>query len=146
MLRISAQRTGGIYTVMKGYFDGASRSNPGEAGAGSLLVDDDGKVIWSKADYLGVKTNNEAEYTALINLLAEARARNVKQLDVYGDSKLVISQVTHQWKIKMPHLFELASKVWELAQGMDVSYSWVPREQNKLADALSNEAIDRKNG
>lgn len=129
---------------MKGYFDGASRSNPGDAGAGSLLIDDSGKVIWSKAQYLGTKTNNEAEYTALINLLTEARARNIRELEVYGDSKLVVSQVTHQWKIKMPHLFELATRVWELAQGMKISFAWVPREQNKLADALSNKAIDER--
>lgn len=130
--------------LMKGFFDGASRSNPGDAGAGSLLLDDDGQVVWSRAQYLGVKTNNEAEYTALINLLTEARARGIKELEVYGDSKLVVSQVTHQWKIKMPHLFELASKVWELAADMKVTYTWVPRERNKLADALSNEAIDGK--
>lgn len=129
---------------MKGYFDGASRSNPGEAGAGSLLVDDNGKVIWTKAEYLGTKTNNEAEYTALINLLTEAKARGISQLDVYGDSKLVVSQVTHQWKIKVPHLFDLAYTVWELTQDMRVTYSWVPREQNKMADALSNQAIDGK--
>jgi len=130
--------------LMKGFFDGASRSNPGDAGAGSLLMDDNGQVVWSKAQYLGVKTNNEAEYSALINLLTEARARGINELEVYGDSKLVISQVTHQWKIKMPHLFELAAKVWELTDGMKVTYEWVPRERNKLADALSNKAIDGK--
>jgi len=130
--------------LMKGFFDGASRSNPGEAGAGSLLLNDNGQVVWSRAQYLGVKTNNEAEYTALINLLTEARARGIKELEVYGDSKLVVSQVTRQWKIKMPHLFELASKVWELTSGMKVVYAWVPRERNKLADALSNKAIDEK--
>ena len=129
---------------MKGFFDGASRSNPGKAGAGSLLMDSSGKVVWTKAEYLGIKTNNEAEYSALINLLTEARARGITTLDVYGDSQLVISQVTRAWKIKKPHLFELASKVWELACGMSVSFKWVPREQNKLADALSNEAIDGK--
>ena len=129
---------------MKGFFDGASRSNPGDAGAGSLLLDDSGKVIWTKAAYLGTKTNNEAEYAALINLLAEARARGIKQLDVYGDSKLVVSQVTHQWKITKPHLLELATRVWEFADGIKVTFSWVPREQNKFADALSNEAIDNK--
>jgi len=129
---------------MKGYFDGASRSNPGDAGAGCLLMDDNGNVVWSRARYLGVKTNNEAEYSALINLLTEARARGIKKLEVYGDSKLVVSQVTHQWKIKMPHLFELASQVWELADGIKVTYAWVPRERNKLADALSNKAIDEK--
>lgn len=129
---------------MKGYFDGASRTNTGDAGAGSLLLDDEGTVIWTKADYLGAKTNNEAEYTALINLLTEARARSLPVLDIYGDSKLVVSQVTHQWKITKPHLYALATKVWELTDGMKVTFTWIPREQNKLADALSNEAINKK--
>ncbi|MDR3321094.1 MAG: reverse transcriptase-like protein, partial [Synergistaceae bacterium] len=61
---------------MIGYFDGASRGNPGEAGAGACLVDD-GAVVWECAEYLGVKTNNEAEYTALLRLLAEVRARGL---------------------------------------------------------------------
>lgn len=129
---------------MKGYFDGASRGNPGDAGAGALLVDDAGNVIWETAQYLGTKTNNEAEYNAAILLLTAAKERGAQKLDVFGDSKLVVSQLSKQWKINYPHLRELAKKAWAAGDGMQVSYSWVPREKNKRADELSNEAIDGK--
>ncbi|MDR3255170.1 MAG: ribonuclease HI family protein [Synergistaceae bacterium] len=128
---------------MIGYFDGASRGNPGEAGAGACIVDD-GNVVWECAEYLGVRTNNEAEYTALLRLLAEARARGLDSLEIRGDSKLVVSQVKREWKINLPHLRALASEAWRLMDGMNVKLIWTPREKNKLADALSNRAIDEK--
>lgn len=127
---------------MRGYFDGASRGNPGDAGTGSLLVDDFENVVWEKSSYLGKETNNTAEYTALIYLLREAKRRGITDLDVYGDSKLVVSQVSKKWKINYPHLRELAKEVWALAEGMNITYAWVPREENKRADELSNEGID----
>ncbi|MCE5201804.1 MAG: ribonuclease HI family protein [Synergistaceae bacterium] len=127
---------------MEGYFDGASRGNPGIAGAGALLVDDDGTVVWETARFLGKKTNNEAEYMALILLLNAARERNVTKLKIYGDSKLVISQVSKQWKINLPHLRALAQEAWELMEGMQVILGWIPREQNRRADELSNQGID----
>lgn len=127
---------------MEGYFDGASRGNPGAAGAGALLVNEKGESVWETARYLGTKTNNEAEYTALILLLEAAKERGVKKLTVYGDSKLVVCQVSRQWKINLPHLRELAQKAWALMDGMDVKLQWIPREENKRADRLSNQAID----
>jgi ribonuclease HI len=131
---------------MIGYFDGASRGNPGEAGAGACLVGDDGGVVWDCAVYLGRRTNNEAEYEALLRLLEEAGSRGLKELEVRGDSKLVICQVSREWKINKPHLRELASAAWKLMAGMRVRLVWVPRESNKLADALSNRAIDERAG
>lgn len=128
---------------MKGYFDGASRGNPGEAGAGACMVDD-GEVVWECAEYLGRKTNNEAEYTALLRLLEEAKKRGENEIEIYGDSKLVVCQVKREWKINKPHLLELARQAWALMDGMNVKLLWVPREKNKLADALSNKAIDEK--
>ncbi|MCX7828771.1 MAG: ribonuclease HI family protein [Thermanaerothrix sp.] len=130
---------------MKGYFDGASRGNPGVAGAGALL-EDQGRVIWEYRGFLGRRTNNEAEYQALIALLEEVRRREIRSVLVMGDSQLVISQVTRKWKINMPHLRELASRVWELCDGLEVSFKWIPREENKMADRLSNEAIDMGDG
>lgn len=127
---------------MKGFFDGAARGNPGPAGAGALLIDDENNIIWETARSLGTKTNNEAEYSALILLLKAAKERDVTKLDVYGDSKLVVCQVSKQWKINLPHLRALAEKVWEITQGMNVSYNWIPREENTLADSLSDQAID----
>lgn len=127
---------------MKGYFDGAARGNPGPAGAGALLIDDNDNIIWETARSLGTKTNNEAEYSALILLLKAAKERDIMRLDVYGDSKLVVCQVSKQWKINLPHLRALAEKVWDITKDMNVSYKWIPREENTLADNLSDEAID----
>ena len=129
---------------MIGYFDGASRGNPGEAGAGACIAGADGAVVWEYAEYLGRKTNNEAEYTALLRLLEEARRRGLKKIDIFGDSKLVVCQVKREWKINKPHLHELATQAWKLLEGLDATLSWIPRERNKLADALSNRAIDEK--
>ncbi|NLX85188.1 MAG: ribonuclease HI family protein [Synergistaceae bacterium] len=128
--------------MMNGFFDGASRGNPGNAGAGALMINNEGKVVWEKAVFLGKKTNNEAEYLALITLLKAAKEQGIKTLKVFGDSKLVISQVSRQWKINLPHLRLLAQRVWDLSEGMDISYHWIPREENKRADILSNEGID----
>ncbi len=127
---------------MIGYFDGASRGNPGKAGAGACLVDSSGEVVWECAEYLGTRTNNEAEYTALLRLLAEARAREIPSLEVRGDSKLVVCQLKREWKINMPHLRKLAEEAWAMMKDMQVTLVWIPREKNKLADALSNKAID----
>jgi ribonuclease HI len=129
---------------MIGYFDGASRGNPGQAGAGACLLDEEGKIVWERAEYLGVKTNNEAEYIALLRLLEEARARGLVSVDIRGDSRLVICQVKREWKINLPHLRMLASEAWRLMDGVKVSLTWIPRNENKLADALSNKAIDDK--
>lgn len=127
---------------MTGYFDGAARGNPGEAGAGAWLDGGGGVAVWETASYLGRKTNNEAEYTAAILLLKAARERGVTRLTMRGDSKLVVSQLARQWKINLPHLRVLAQEAWRAAEGMTVVYEWIPRERNKRADKLSNEAID----
>lgn len=127
---------------MEGYFDGASRGNPGTAGAGALLVNEKGETVWETARFLGKKTNNEAEYAALLLLLEAAKERGVKKITVYGDSKLVVSQVAKEWKINLPHLRELARQAWSLMEGMEVKLQWIPREQNKKADLLSNQGID----
>jgi ribonuclease HI len=129
---------------MIGYFDGASRGNPGEAGAGACLVDDAGSVVWERSEYLGHRTNNEAEYSALLLLLSEARSRGVQDLEARGDSRLVVCQIKREWKINSPHLRELAARAWRLMEDMRTTLVWTPREKNKIADALSNRAIDEK--
>jgi ribonuclease HI len=126
---------------MIGYFDGASRGNPGEAGAGACLLES-GNVVWEHAEYLGKKTNNEAEYTALLRLLAEARSRNIREIEIRGDSKLVVCQVNREWKINIDRLRKMAESAWEIMEGMNARLVWIPRKENFLADALSNRAID----
>lgn len=132
--------------AFKGFFDGASRGNPGEAGAGALILGAEGTVVWEEVRYLGSRTNNEAEYEALILLLEEASRRGLKDLDVHGDSRLVICQMNGEWKIKEPRLRVLAGKASALTEGMRVTFTWVPRDRNSRADALSNRAIDEKGG
>ena len=113
------------------------------AGAGCCILDG-GDVVWECARYLGVKTNNEAEYAALITLLEEARSRGMREIEIRGDSKLVVSQVNREWKINKPHLMVLAKEAWSLMEGMKVRLVWVPRDKNRPADKLSNRAIDER--
>ncbi len=126
----------------RGHFDGASRGNPGDAGAGAILLDSAGRTVWKCARPLGRKTNNEAEYLALILLLEEILARRLSGVAVRGDSQLVVNQVTGRWKIREPRLQELADRAKELLKATKSSLSWIPREENFEADRLSNEALD----
>ncbi len=125
----------------QGFFDGASRGNPGTGGAGAVLLCG-GRPVWQAALPVELCTNNEAEYTALGLLLREIEQRGLRGASVFGDSQLVIRQVTGAWKIKEPRLAALAAPLIELAKTLGVSFRWVPREQNALADRLSNRAID----
>ena len=125
------------------YADGAARGNPGPAGAGAVLMDADGHVLAELTKSLGHATNNVAEYTALIIGLEEARRRGVDDLDVRMDSKLVVEQMNGRWKIKHPNMKPLALRAGELwGTFARRSIVHVPREENAIADALSNKAID----
>jgi len=125
------------------FADGASRSNPGPAGAGAVLLDASGHVLAELTKYLGTQTNNYAEYTALIIGLEEARRRGVDQIDVRMDSKLVVEQVNRRWKVKHPNITELAILARQLFESFPTrSIRHVPRDDNAIADALSNKAID----
>lgn len=125
------------------YADGASRGNPGPSGAGAVLLDADGRVIAELTKYLGHATNNIAEYSALILGLEEARRLGVDKIDVRMDSKLVVEQMRGAWKIKHPNMKPLALRAGALlASFATCSIAHVPREENLIADALSNRAID----
>ncbi|TDY61713.1 ribonuclease HI [Aminivibrio pyruvatiphilus] len=126
---------------LRGHFDGASRGNPGEAGAGAVLFDESGAPAWECARPLGKRTNNEAEYLALLLLLEEVERRGISA-DILGDSQLVVNQVTGRWKINEPRLRELADRAMDLLRRTKSSISWVPRDQNAAADRLSNIALD----
>ena len=126
---------------IRGHFDGASRGNPGEAGAGAILLKEDGTSLWECAHPLGKRTNNEAEYLALILLLEEAERRGIAA-DIRGDSQLVVNQVTGKWKINEPRLRELADRAVVLLKKTKSTLAWVPREENSAADRLSNVALD----
>lgn len=124
--------------------DGGARGNPGIAGAGAVLIDaDTGEVLEEISCALGVRTNNYAEYYGLIAGLRAAFARDAAAtVEVRMDSKLVVEQMSGRWKIKHPDLRELAALARGLAAGREVTYTWVPREENRRADAAANRAMD----
>jgi ribonuclease HI len=129
------------------YADGGARGNPGPAGSGAVLLDERGRVIAELMRSLGVATNNVAEYTGLIIGLEEALRRGIDELDVRMDSLLVVQQMNGRWKIKHPGLKPLALRAGELlARFPTRTIEHVPREQNSLADALVNRAIDGATG
>lgn len=124
--------------------DGGSRGNPGNAGSGAIVIDaDSGLVIREIARYIGVATNNVAEYIALIaGLQAAIDIDPNAEILVRMDSKLVIEQMSGGWKIKHPDMMALGQQVQELAKGRLIAWKWIPREQNFRADALANKAMD----
>ncbi len=123
--------------------DGGSRGNPGPAAYGALVRDAaTGEVLNSEGLTLGVTTNNVAEYSALVAGLEMARAIDPgAAIDVRLDSKLVIEQMAGRWKVKHPAMKPLFDKARKLAPAA-ITWTWVPREQNKAADALVNAALD----
>jgi len=125
------------------YADGAARGNPGPAGAGAALLDEEGRLVAEAMRFLAHATNNVAEYTALIIGLEEAQRHDVQDLDIRMDSKLVVEQMNGKWKIKHPNLRPRAVEAGALLASFP---KWrirhVPREQNTIADALANRAID----
>jgi probable phosphoglycerate mutase len=126
--------------------DGGSRGNPGPAAYGAVLRDaDSGEVLATKAETLGVATNNVAEYSGLIAglKLANEFAPDA-EVEVRMDSKLVIEQMAGRWKIKHADMKPLALAAQRELAGRPVVWTWVPREQNKAADALLNAALDGK--
>ena len=129
--------------------DGGSRGNPGPAGYGALVREAaSGEVLAERSESLGVATNNVAEYNGLIaGLRAAAEIDPGAEVEVRMDSRLVVEQMSGRWKIKHPDMKPLAAAAAEAARPFArVSYTWVPRERNKDADRLANEAMDRAAG
>jgi probable phosphoglycerate mutase len=124
--------------------DGGSRGNPGISGAGAVVIDHaSGKVIREISEAVGIATNNVAEYSALLlGLEAAYEISPEASVLVRMDSKLVVEQMSGRWKIKHPDMQTLGAKVQKLIAGKDVEFVWIPREQNTLADALANKAMD----
>ncbi|GAA1397973.1 bifunctional RNase H/acid phosphatase [Kitasatospora putterlickiae] len=124
--------------------DGGSRGNPGPAGYGAVVRDGDtGRIIAEAAGFIGHATNNVAEYKGLIAGLRAAREIDPgASVDVRMDSKLVVEQMSGRWKIKHPDMQPLAAEAREVFPRGVVQYTWIPREKNKEADRLANEAMD----
>lgn len=127
------------------FIDGASRGNPGRAGAGVYITDPEGKRIAEKGSFLGHKTNNEAEYGALLLGMEEARKLGGKSICVYTDSELVQRQVRGVYRVKEAHLRILHRKVMEKIKEFDsFEIESIPRVENREADLLANLAIEKR--
>lgn len=126
--------------------DGGSRGNPGLAGSGACVIDaDTGEVVLEISKFIGIATNNVAEYLALVAGLEGAYSLNAEaRILVRMDSKLVIEQMAGRWKIKHPDMQQLGAKVQKLVAGKPVRWQWIPREENSRADALANKAMDEQ--
>ncbi|MFE5888974.1 bifunctional RNase H/acid phosphatase [Streptomyces sp. NPDC002285] len=124
--------------------DGGSRGNPGPAGYGAVVIDAaTGQTLAEAAEYIGVATNNVAEYRGLLAGLRAAHELDpTATVHVRMDSKLVIEQMSGRWKIKHPDMKPLAFEAAAVLPASQVTYEWMPREQNKHADRLANEAMD----
>ncbi|MFF2061211.1 bifunctional RNase H/acid phosphatase [Streptomyces sp. NPDC058200] len=124
--------------------DGGSRGNPGPAGYGAVVLDPrSGEPLAEAAEYIGVATNNVAEYKGLIAGLKAAKALDpAAGVHVRMDSKLVVEQMSGRWKIKHPDMKPLAAEAARIFPAGQVTYEWIPREKNKHADRLANEAMD----
>ncbi|MFK0167899.1 bifunctional RNase H/acid phosphatase [Streptomyces sp. NPDC090306] len=124
--------------------DGGSRGNPGPAGYGAVVLDaSGGETLAEAAEYLGVVTNNVAEYRGLVAGLRAAHALDPEaRVHVRMDSKLVVEQMSGRWQIKHPAMRPLAEEARAVFPAGRVTYEWIPRAQNKHADRLANEAMD----
>ncbi len=122
------------------YTDGASRGNPGNAGAGFIIYNENGDIVKKGKKFLGKKTNNEAEYYALIIAL-----KNIPEnasVSIFSDSELMVKQLNGEYKVRNEKLKPLYNEVIKLLENKEYNINHIKREKNKLADNLANEAID----
>lgn len=122
--------------------DGGSRGNPGPAAAAAVFIDSDGRVTDTFAEYMGVATNNQAEYRAVELGLQAVRDHGIREADFYLDSQLVVRQLNGQYKVKHPEMQAAFRRVQALREGLDVTFTHVLRAENTLADAAVNNCLD----
>ena len=127
------------------YSDGAARGNPGLAGAGAVLVEPSGQVVDRLGKFLGTQTNNFAEYMGLLLGLRRAKELGVREVEVFADSELMIRQLGGRYQVKSASLRPLYEEALKLLNNFErVKLVHVPREMNRAADEMSNQAIDER--
>jgi len=132
------------------YTDGGSRGNPGISGYGLVIYDHDQKILFQESKYLGIKTNNEAEYSGLINALNWVKDHqntlSISKINFCSDSQLMIRQFQGLYKVKAPNLKPLFQQAQEIIDSISapIIFQDVRREFNQLADELANQAMDRR--
>ena len=123
------------------YTDGASSSNPGPSGIGFVVYKND-KKIFEGSKYIGISTNNQAEYTALVEGLRFLISKNIKEVNVFLDSQLVVKQLNGAYKVRNTYIKKLFYRVVSLMKEFKgISTKYIPREKNKEADKLAKSAI-----
>jgi ribonuclease HI len=133
----------GVDVVVYIYVDGAAKGNPGKSGIGVIIRDDKGKVLAEISKYIGVSTNNVAEYTALIFGLQEALILKATGVLVYSDSELMVNQLNGRYKVKDPGLKRLNLQIDHLRRGFkEISFEYISREENKEADRLAVSGVE----
>ena len=127
------------------YADGASRGNPGLASYGVVVYDADGRELHTGSRALGRATNNQAEYQGAIAALEAALGLGAREVELRMDSELVVRQLTGRYKVRNPGLVPLHKRILALRERFDrVALVHVPREQNRVADRLANQALDHQ--
>ena len=125
------------------YADGGARGNPGPAASGFVIYNNK-KIIAREGKYLGIATNNQAEYNAILLGLEKAQNLKITELDCFLDSELVVKQLKLEYKVKNKDLAAIFLKAWNLSKKFKrVKFHHIPREKNKEADALVNEILDK---
>ncbi len=130
------------------YTDGASRGNPGHASFGFTISDENGRLLYEEGKYIGVTTNNVAEYTGVLEALKYTKKKfgNQKlEIELYADSKLVVEQLSGRYKVKSPHLKPIIEQIKILSLELGgTTHGHVPRSGNCEADRLANLALDTR--
>lgn len=133
------------YQKLTLYTDGGARGNPGPAGIGAVILDEQGMVAAEISQYVGQATNNQAEYRALIAGLTKAKELGGRELKVFLDSELVVKQLNREYRVKDKELAPLFVQVYNMSLGFKkIIFKHIAREKNKLADKLVNLALDRE--
>lgn len=127
--------------------DGGSRGNPGKSAIGFVIQDEHEKILYEEGRYIGITTNNVAEYTALLESMKKAheltKEHNVEKISYLLDSNLIVQQMNGKFKIKAQHLMPIVAEIKKLQISLPpITYRHVRREFNKKADALVNQALD----
>jgi ribonuclease HI len=131
-----------MYTL---YFDGASRSNPGPASYGGVIYNENDEEVFTYKKYIGKQTNNVAEYMGCFHGVQACVQEGIKNVIIYGDSKLVVEQVNGRWKVKSPNIkpiYDEIKKVLATKPFDSIEFKHVRRNNNKRADELANQALD----
>lgn len=126
------------------FTDGGSRGNPGPAGIGAIIYNDKKEVLATVSKFLGIATNNQAEYRAIIAALHKAKELGGTELEFFMDSELAVKQINREYKVKNKDLAPLFLEIHNLSLGFKkLTFTHVRREHNQEADRLANEAMDR---